>query len=72
MENNDKEKWVYSGYGIVFDGADSLNFSNGFAKNFVIFGFDNSSLFHVGNRINNLLLLGESPSRKLWFTRENV
>ena len=31
VENNDKENWVYSGYGIVFDGADSWNFDNEFA-----------------------------------------
>ena len=40
---------MYSGYGIAFDGASSLNFGNDFAKNVVIFGFNNSSSSHADN-----------------------
>ena len=39
----DKEKKVYCGYGIVFDGAGSWNFGNDLARNVVIFAVDNSS-----------------------------
>ena len=42
-KNTDKEKWVYSDYGIAFDGAGSQNFGNDNARNVVIFGFVNSS-----------------------------
>ena len=49
VKNSDKSKYVYSGYGRAFDGVGSCSFGNGFAKNIVIFGFDNSSLFHVEN-----------------------
>ena len=52
VKNSDKSKYVYSGYGRAFDGVGSCGFGNGFAKNIVIFGFDNSSLFHVENYKN--------------------
>ena len=51
-------KWVYSGYGIAFDGAGSWNFGNGFFRNVVIFGFDNISSSHAENCKHNILLLG--------------
>ena len=38
------------------------NFGNDFARNFVIFGVDNSSLSHTNIRKNNFLLLHEGPS----------
>ena len=34
VKNSDKEKYVYSGYGIIFDSGDSLSFENDFARNF--------------------------------------
>ena len=43
LKNMDKEKKVYCGYGIVFDGAGSWNFGNDLARNVVIFVVDNSS-----------------------------
>ena len=43
VKNSDGEKYVYSGcYEIVFDGKKEWNFGNNFARNVVIFGFDNS------------------------------
>ena len=39
------KKWVYSGYGIAFDGAGLWNFGDDFAKNAVIFGVDNHLSF---------------------------
>ena len=43
LKNRDKEKKVYCGYGIVFDGAGSWNFGNDLTRNVVIFAVDNSS-----------------------------
>ena len=51
---SDKEKWVYSGYGITFDEAVSWNFCKDFAKN-----IDNSRSSNTDNCKNNFLVLGE-------------
>ena len=51
-------KVTYNGRGIPFDGADSWNFINDFARNVVIFGVDNSSSSHIDNSKNNFLALG--------------
>ena len=48
-KHGDKSKWVYTGYGIVFDGGGLWSFSNEFARNVVIFGVDNSSSSHADN-----------------------
>ena len=61
VKNSDKEKYVYSGYGITFDSGGSWS-DNDFARNVVIFGVDNSSASHSDNRKNNFLILGEGPS----------
>ena len=42
-KNSDKEKYVYSGCRITFDSPDLWGFGNGFARNVIIFGVDNSS-----------------------------
>ena len=42
VKNSDKGKWVYPGYGIVFDGTGFSSFGNYFNKSVVIFGVDNS------------------------------
>ena len=62
VKNSDKKKWVYSGYGIAFDRPASWNFGNGFAKNTIIFGADNSSSSHADNCKNNFLVLSEGPT----------
>ena len=62
VKNIDKEKYIYSGYRITFDSAGSWNFGNGFAKNVVIFGVDNSSSSHADNRKNNFFVLDEGPT----------
>ena len=62
VKNSDKEKYIYSGYGITFGSAGSWSFDNGFARNVVIFGVDNSSSSHSDNRQNNFLVLGEGPT----------
>ena len=43
MKNSDKEMYVYSGYGIAFDGKGEWSFGNDYARNDVICGVDNSS-----------------------------
>ena len=62
IKNSDKEKWVYSGYRIAFDGKSSWNFCNEFARKVIIFGVDNSSSSHTDNPKNNFLILGEGKT----------
>ena len=40
VKNIGKEKYVYSGHGITFDSGGSWSFSNGTARNVIIFGVD--------------------------------
>ena len=47
LKNSDKEKYVYSGYGITFDSAGWWSFDNGNAGNVIIFGIDNSSVARI-------------------------
>ena len=61
VKNSNEEKWVYSCYGIAFNGANSSNFGNDDARN-VIFGVDDSSSSHTDNRKNNFLVWGNSPT----------
>ena len=61
-KNSDENKWMYSGYGIVFDGLGSWNFGNDFTMNFIVFGVYNSSSSHTDNRKNDFLVLGEGPT----------
>ena len=53
VKNSDKEKYVYSGYGITFSSRVSWSFDNGTARNFIIFGVDSSSSLHVDSRKND-------------------
>ena len=62
VKNSDKEKYVYSGYGITFDSGGSWSFDNGFARNVITFGVDNSSSSHSDNRKNNFLKLGSNSN----------
>ena len=64
-KNSDKEKYVYSGYGITFASTCSWSFSNGTARNIMIFGADNSLSSHFDNRKNNFLILGEGPTFRI-------
>ena len=59
VKNSDKEKYMYSGYGITFDGNGKWNFGNGYVRNDIIVGVNNSSSSHAGNLTNNVLILGE-------------
>ena len=62
VKNNDKEKWVYSGHGLAFDGASWWNFGNDFANNVAIRGVHNSSSSHADNHKNNILVWGEGAT----------
>ena len=53
-KDNDKSKYVHSGYGIAFDWKGEWKV--------VIFGLDNSSSFHTDNCNNNLLVLVEGDT----------
>ena len=62
VRNREKSKYVYSGYGVAFYGVGSWSFGNDFARNVVIFGFENSSSSHPDDCKNNILVLGEGPT----------
>ena len=61
-KNSEKEKYVYSDYGIIFDSVCAWRFDNDTARNIVIFGVDNSSSSYVDNHKNIFLVLGEGPT----------
>ena len=56
VKNNDKEKYVYSGFGIAFDGKGEWSFGDDFARNVIIFGVNNSSSSHTDNLKSDLIL----------------
>ena len=62
LKNSDKENYMYSGYGIKFDGAGSWSFDNDTDRNVMTFGVDNSSSPYADNCKNNLVVLGENPT----------
>ena len=63
MKNNDKEKWIYSGYGIItLHCTGSSNFDNKFARNVIIYKVDNNSSSHADNRMNNILVVSKGPT----------
>ena len=61
--NTIKSKFTYNGREIAFDGEGSWSFGNDFARNFLIFGVNNSSSSHTDNRKSNFLVLGEGPTQ---------
>ena len=65
VKNSDKEKYVYSGYGITLNSGGSLSFENDTARNITIFGVNSSSSSHVDNHKNNFLVLGLAPTYEI-------
>ena len=61
-KNIDKEKYVYSTYGIIFDSAGSPSFDNDTARYVIIFGVNKSSSSHADNRKNDFLVLSEGTT----------
>ena len=47
VQFSEKGKYMYSGYGIAFDSAWLWTFGNGFARNVISFGDDNSFSSHT-------------------------
>ena len=62
VKNIDKEKYVYSDYGIAFVEKSEWNFGNEYTRNVIIFGVHNSSSSHVDNLKNTFLVLGEGDT----------
>ena len=61
-KNSDKQKYVYSSFGIAFDWKGDWSFDNDYARNVIIFGVDNSSSSHADNLKNNFLILGDGDT----------
>ena len=59
VTNNNKEKYVYSRYGIAFDGKGSWSFNDDITSNIIIFAVDISSSSHTDNPKNYFLILDE-------------
>ena len=53
LKDSDKEKYVCSGYGIVFDGKSERSFNTYYARNVIIFGVENSWSSHADKLKNN-------------------
>ena len=60
VKKSDKEKYVYSGYGIAFGSADFWNFDNDSSRSIIIFGVDNSSSSHGYSSKNNFSVLSDN------------
>ena len=73
-----KSKFTYNNQEIAFDGEGSWNFGNNFARNVIIFSFDNSFSSHTDNGKNNFLVwverltqdVNDSCGRKKWLMRQ--
>ena len=53
--NTIKDKFIYNGREIAFDGAGLWSFGIVFARNIMVFGVDNISSSHTDNRENMFL-----------------
>ena len=53
---------MYSGFGIAFDGKNEWSFGDGYRKNVVTFGVDNSASSHADNLKNIFLMFGEGDT----------
>ena len=68
-KNPDIKKYKYSGYGIGFDRRSSYLFpGGGYGQNVLIFGADMSSLPHINNKKEDILVLGKGPTQGLQHT----
>ena len=65
-KNDDIDRYIYSGYGIGFDGRGNFLFpSGGFGCNVIIFGVDMSSAVHVDNKKTDSLILSADLTQRL-------
>ena len=58
VKYSDKNKWIYSGYGIVFDESGFWSFGNNFARYAIFFDVDNNSPSHSDNLKNKKISKG--------------
>ena len=56
VKGSDKEKWMYSEYGIIFDRAGSRSFANDYVRNVVIFGVDDNHDNHADDNRRTLII----------------
>ena len=61
-DKDNYKKYVYSGYGIAFDGKGSWSFDEDFARSVIMFGVGNSSSSHTVNLKNDFLVLDEGDT----------
>ena len=59
IKHSDKETYIDSGYGIIFDGKYEWSFGNDCARNVTILGVDNTSSSHADSLKNKFSILGE-------------
>ena len=71
-KDNNKSKYLYSGYTIAFDGRGEWNFANDSARNVIVFAVDKSLSSHTDNCKNIFLVLGKRSVLILVKQRQNV
>ena len=62
LKHNVKEKWLYSGYGIAFNGKCEWKCGNDFARNVIIFSVDKSSSSQTDYLRKKLSALNRRPT----------
>ena len=68
-KNADFDKYKYSGYRIGFDRRSRFSFpGGGFGQNVLIYGAHMSSSAHIGNKKEDILVLGKGPKQGLEYT----
>ena len=59
-KNADLDKYEYTGYNIGFDSCSEFSFTDGsFGKIVIFFGTYTNSSVHIGNKVKDILILGE-------------
>ena len=57
IKNSDKQKWIYIGYGIAFDGNSTWSFANDYATNLLVFVVGNRSRSSHADKHNSTFLV---------------
>ena len=64
--NDDLDKYKHNSYVIGFDSRSEFSFTDGsFGNNVIIFEADMSSFVHICNKVKDILILSEGPTRGL-------
>ena len=65
-DTTDTDEYIYSGYGLGFDGTGQFTHpQGGMARNIIIFGVDSSNSVHATNKTQNILILGHVLTQKV-------